>query len=174
MRHSAHITGVETFFHENDVIVSKTNLKGHITYANRTFLTVSGYDEAEVIGQPHNLIRHPQMPRCVFKLLWETLQSGREIFAYVVNRTKQGNYYWVLAHVTPSFDVDHRIVGFHSNRRVPDRAPLEGVIIPLYRRLSDCERQASDPKEGLQASYTLLQGFLEEKGVRYDQFIFAL
>jgi len=174
MRHSANLTGEETFFHENDVIVSKTDLKGHITYANRTFLTVSGYDEAEVIGQPHNLIRHPQMPRCVFKLLWETLRSGREIFAYVVNRSKQGHHYWVLAHVTPSFDTNHQVVGFHSNRRVPDRGPLEDIIIPLYRRLTDCEHQASDPKEGLLASYNLLQGFLEEKGVRYDQFIFSL
>ncbi|WP_096701421.1 PAS domain-containing protein [Magnetospirillum sp. 15-1] len=174
MRHGERLTGVETFFNENDVIVSKTNLKGIITYANRTFLTVSGFDEAEVIGQPHNLIRHPQMPRCIFKMLWEALQDGREIFAYVVNRTKQGHHYWVLAHVTPSFDADHRIVGYHSNRRVPDREPLEGIIIPLYRRLTDCEQQATGPKEGLQASGDLLRGYLEEKGVRYDQFIFSL
>jgi len=174
MRHGDRLSGIETFFDENDVIVSKTNLKGVITYANRTFLTVSGYDEAEVIGQPHNLIRHPQMPRCVFKMLWETLQAGREIFAYVVNRTKQGHHYWVLAHVTPSFDADHAIVGYHSNRRVPDREPLEGIIIPLYRRLTDCEQQAAGPKEGLQASGELLRKYLEEKGVRYDQFIFSL
>lgn len=66
-------TGHEVFLDTDDLIVSKTNLKGHITYANNTFLEVAGYTEAEVIGQPHNLIRHSDMPRCVFKLLWDTL-----------------------------------------------------------------------------------------------------
>jgi PAS domain S-box-containing protein len=167
-------TGVETFFDRNDVIVSKTNTKGMITYANRTFLRISEYTEAEVIGQPHNLIRHPHMPRCVFKLLWETLQSGHEMFAYIVNRSRLGNHYWVLAHVTPSFDAERRVVGFHSNRRVPDREPLEGVVIPLYRKLLERERRAADPKDGLQASCEMFQEFLQEKAMRYDQFIFSL
>jgi len=74
-------TGQEVHFDRNDLIVSKTNLKGHITYANDIFLDIAGYTEEEVIGKPHNLIRHPDMPRCVFKLLWDTLQSGTEIFA---------------------------------------------------------------------------------------------
>jgi len=167
-------TGIETFFDKDDVIVSKTSPKGMITYANRTFLAVSEFSEDDVIGKPHNLIRHPDMPRCIFKLLWETLQGGREIFAYVVNRTKHGNHYWVLAHVTPSFDADHIIVGFHSSRRVPDRGPLEETIIPLYRTLRQHEQQAADPKAGLQASYDALMGTLQEKGLRYDQFIFSL
>lgn len=171
---AAALTGREVFFDTDDVIVSKTNPKGVITYANRTFLTVSGYAESEVIGKPHNMIRHPDMPRSVFQLLWTTLLSGKELFAYVVNRTKGGDHYWVLAHVTPSFSADHSIVGFHSNRRVPDRQPLEGVIIPLYRRLRDVEARAADPRQGLQESGAMLNAYLAEKGTAYDQFIFSL
>lgn len=174
MQSNTRMTGQETFFDKNDVIVSKTCPKGKITYANRTFLRISEYSEDEVVGQPHNLIRHPDMPRCVFKLLWERLQASREIFAYVLNRTKHGNHYWVLAHVTPSFDSEHCIVGFHSNRRVPERSPLENVIIPLYQTLNQRERQESDPKAGLAASYDLLQAILQDKGVGYDQLIFSL
>lgn len=174
MSSNGRLTGIETFFDKDEVIVSKTCPKGKITYANRTFLSVSEYSEDEVIGKPHNMIRHPDMPRCIFKLLWDRLQDGREIFAYVVNRTKHGNHYWVLAHVTPSFDAEHRIIGFHSSRRVPDRAPLEDVVVPLYRTLSQHERQSADPRDGLLASYDALQAILLDKGVGYDQFIFSL
>lgn len=174
MPRNGHTTGVETFFDKDEVIVSKTNTKGIITYANRTFLKISEYAEPEVIGQPHSLIRHPDMPRCIFKLLWDSLQGGNEIFAYVVNRSSSGNHYWVWAHVTPSFGADRQITGFHSNRRVPDRPPLEGTIIPLYRKLRECEQRADNPSSGLQASYGLFQEFLQEKGMRYDQFIFSL
>ena len=174
MTQRGHLTGTEIFFDKNDIIVSKTTTKGIVTYANRTFQTISGYSEAEIIGQPHNLIRHPDMPRCVFTLLWETIQAGHEIFAYVINRTKQGNHYWVLAHVTPSVDADNHIIGYHSNRRVPEREPLEGTIIPLYRTLIEIERQAADPSAGLHASYNALQGILQEKGGHYEQFIFSL
>jgi len=174
MQRSAPITGVERFFDKDDVIVSKTDSRGIITYANRTFLTISGYDEAEVVGKPHNLIRHPDMPRCIFKLLWETIASGREMFAYVVNRCKGGDHYWVLAHVTPSFSADRHLLGYHSNRRVPDRTALETVILPLYRTLLEVERGAADPRLGLQAATDTLGRTLEDKGISYDRFIFAL
>jgi PAS domain S-box-containing protein len=78
-------TGRERTWGDEEIIVSKTDLKGIITYANRTFLNVAGYTEEEVLGKPHNMIRHPDMPRCVFKLLWDTIESGNEIFAYVKN-----------------------------------------------------------------------------------------
>ena len=97
------LTGVERTFGEDEIIVSKTDLTGRITYANDVFLRISGYAEAEVLGQPHSIIRHPGTPRAVFSLLWRTIESGREIFAYVVNRAKNGDHYWVLAHVTPTF-----------------------------------------------------------------------
>lgn len=112
------VTGVERYFDEEEVIVSKTDVKGIITYANRVFLRVAGYDEEGLLGRPHNIIRHPDMPRCVFKLLWDKLEQQEEVFAYVVNLAKNGDHYWVFAHVTPSIDRRSRVVGYHSNRRV--------------------------------------------------------
>ena len=98
------VTGTERFFQPDEIIVSKTDLKGAITYANRLFLSLADYTEQEVLDAPHSIVRHPEMPRCIFKLLWGTIQSGNEIFAYVMNRSKNGDHYWVLAHVTPSYD----------------------------------------------------------------------
>ena len=110
------LTGIERKFADDDIIVSKTDLKGRITYANQIFLEIAGYTEKEVLGQPHSMIRHPGMPRCVFKLLWQTIEAGHEIFAYVVNRAKNGDHYWVYAHVTPSFDSTGKIVCCSSCR----------------------------------------------------------
>ncbi|VAX06972.1 putative sensor (PAS) domain for methyl-accepting chemotaxis sensory transducer [hydrothermal vent metagenome] len=78
-------TGIEIYFPEDGLIVSKTDLKGKIAYANKLFEEMSGYSRDEILGQPHNLIRHPDMPHCIFKLFWDTLQQRKEIFAYVVN-----------------------------------------------------------------------------------------
>jgi PAS domain S-box-containing protein len=91
------LTGVERTFDEEEIIVSKTDLTGRVTYANDVFLRISGYTESEVLGQSHSIIRHPGTPRGVFSLLWRAIESGREIFAHVVNRAKNGDHYWVLA-----------------------------------------------------------------------------
>jgi PAS domain S-box-containing protein len=167
-------TGREIFFDRNDLIVTKTNLKGHITYANHTFLEVAGYSEDEVMGKPHNLIRHPSMPRCVFKLLWDTLQAGEEIFAYVVNLAKNGDHYWVLAHVTPSFAANGAVTGYHSTRRVPNPYTVKDVIIPLYRDLSHIENMSKSPKDGLQASFDRLLAILADQQTEYDEFVSQL
>ncbi|MEO1982112.1 MAG: PAS domain-containing protein, partial [Fuerstiella sp.] len=127
-------TGRERTFREDEIIVSKTDLKGIITYTNQVFARVAGYSEQELLGQPHNLIRHPDMPRCVFKLLWDTISQGNEIFAYVINLCRNGDHYWVLAHVTPSFDAAGKITGYHSSRRVPERAAVDKAI-PIYELL---------------------------------------
>lgn len=166
-------TQVEVHFDASDLIVSKTDLKGRITYANRTFCAISGFSETEVLGMPHALIRHPDMPRAVFKLLWDAILEGREIFAYVKNLCRNGDHYWVFAHVTPSRDRDHAVCGFHSNRRVPRRAALAGIE-PLYRELSAIEAAHRNAKEGLAASHARLTQAIAEKGRSYDQFVFSL
>ena len=166
-------TGVERTFHPDDVIVSKTDTKGIITYANDVFLELAGITEAQAIGAPHSVIRHPDMPRAVFKLLWDTLLEGNEIFAYVLNMSVTGDHYWVFAHVTPTFTVDGGITGFHSNRRVPEKAALE-VVKPLYASLKAIEDQASDRASGLQASFTAVLELLRDKGMSYDEFVFSL
>lgn len=166
-------TGEEVFFDRDDLIVSKTDLKGVITYANHTFLEVAGYEEDECVGQQHNLIRNSNMPRAVFKLLWSTLQEGNEIFAYVVNATKDGGHYWVIAHVTPSRE-NGEIIGYHSTRRVPNPETIKNTIIPLYDKLRAIEENNPSKKDGLEASVSALQNILAEKGVSYDAFMSSL
>jgi PAS domain S-box-containing protein len=166
-------TNVEVFFDADDIIVSKTDLKGRITYANKVFVDVCGYSEAELIGQPHSIVRHPDMPRCVFKLLWDTLEQGREIFAYVKNMNKHGHFYWVFAHVTPSYDSAKRVVGYHSNRRVPDRRVV-AALEPVYAALLAEEARHRNGKDALTAGYQTLIDFVKAKNVSYDQLVFSL
>lgn len=166
-------TNREVYFSEEDIIVGKTDLKGKITYANDVFLSIAGYAETEVVGAPHNMIRHPDMPRSVFELLWGDLKAGREIFAYVKNMTKAGDHYWVLAHVTPSRDEAGTIVGYHSNRRVPKRAAV-GRVDALYRSMQAAEAAAPGPREGLLAGRAVLENALSSAGQPYGSFVFAL
>jgi PAS domain S-box-containing protein len=144
-------TGREVFFGDEEIIVSKTDTKGRITYANDVFLKVAGYRANEVLGMPHSMIRHPEMPRCVFQLLWDTIQKGDEIFAYVVNLAKNGDHYWVLAHVTPTFDAAGKVIGFHSNRRTPDRSAID-AIRPIYARLCEIEGRHASKRDGIAAA----------------------
>lgn len=168
------LTGVERFFEPNEIIVSKTDLTGRITYANHVFQRVALYSERELLGAPHSIVRHPDMPRCVFKLLWDVIQAGNEIFAFVVNRAKNGDHYWVLAHVTPSWDDAGNMIGYHSSRRVPDPATVQDVVAPLYKQLLDLENSYANRKDGMQASFQAVLDLLEEKGVGYDEFVFSL
>src|SRR5690606_5439247 len=93
----------------------------------------------DIIGQPHSIIRHPDMPRAVFRYLWENIQAGEELFAYVKNMSRTGKFYWVFAHFTPSLDDAGQIIGFHSNRRAPSRDGIRQVS-PIYADLLTVER----------------------------------
>jgi PAS domain S-box-containing protein len=166
-------TGVERTFDEGTFIVSKTDLKGVITYANALFFEVSRFGEDEVLGRPHNIVRHPEMPRAVFKLLWDGISADREIFAYVLNLAADGAHYWVYAHVTPTHDPSGRIVGYHSSRRSPSAAAVREVE-PLYRRLVAEERRHTHPPDALAASAALVESTLAERGQTYDEFVWSL
>jgi|APAra7269097559_1048567.scaffolds.fasta_scaffold12503_2 PAS domain S-box-containing protein len=168
------LTGRERNFGEDDIIVSKTDLKGRLIYANRVFLDIADLTLKETIGQPHSLIRHPHMPRCIFKLLWERIQAGKELFAYVMNRSMNGDHYWVIAHVTPSYGTDGQISGYHSNRRVAKKATLETVIAPLYAELRAIEDNHANRKDGMNTAYAALNDKLNERNVDYDRFIFSI
>lgn len=158
----------EISFGENDFIVSKTNTKGIITYGNELFINISGYTEQELLGTPHNILRHPDMPKTVFALLWEQVQKGEEIFAYVKNLAKDGSYYWVFANVTPTMTMDDRIIGFHSVRRKPSLKAIN-TIKPLYSTLLNEEKQG-----GIETGKRWLIQQLANKGVSYDEFILSL
>ena len=168
-----HPTGIERPYGQEELIVSKTDLKGHITYANDVFLRLSQHSEEEVIGAPHSLIRHPNMPRCVFKLLWDTIQAKKEIFACVLNLARNGDHYWVFAHVTPTLDAKGHVTGYHSNRRKPDAAQVE-KIKPLYAALLAEEKRHGNRKDGMLRGYELLLKTLKSKEVEYDEFVFSL
>ncbi|MCX6074821.1 MAG: PAS domain-containing protein [Campylobacterales bacterium] len=158
----------ELSFGKEDFIVSKTDLEGKITYGNALFIEISGYREQELINQPHNILRHPEMPAVVFKLLWNRIREGKEIFAYVKNKTKNGDFYWVFAHVTPSFDANRKISNYHSVRRKPTEKALQ-VIKPLYASLLQKERSG-----GVSSSEAALYQLLHDKGLSYDEFILTL
>ncbi|QLH73252.1 PAS domain-containing protein [Rhodopseudomonas palustris] len=166
-------TGIECPFDEDELIVSKTDLKGHITYANDVFVRLAKFPRSEVIGAPHSLVRHPDMPRSIFKLLWDTIQAKKEIFAYVVNMARDGDHYWVFAHVTPTLDANRNVTGFHSNRRKPDRDQV-ARIEALYRQLRDEENRHRNAKDGMMAGYGLLMNMIKDRGVEYDEFIFSV
>ncbi len=166
-------TGREQTFSSDQIIVSKTDLKGKITYVNTVFTDVSGYSEEELIGAAHSIIRHPAMPRSVFRLLWERLEAGHEVFAYIVNLCKNGDHYWVFAHVTPTFDAQGRITGYHSNRRTAEPravAAAEG----LYARLRDVEAREGRKAEAARAGHTELERILAHAGQTYDAFSWSL
>jgi PAS domain S-box-containing protein len=166
-------TGREVFFPQDELIVSKTDIRGHISYVNRTFIDISGFTESELLGEPHSVIRHPEMPRCIFQLLWESIKSEREIFAFVKNMCKNGDHYWVLAHVTPTFDSRRAITGFHSNRRVPERKHVS-MFTALYEKLLNEEKRQSDWRSGMKESARILAETTAAAGVDYEQYIFSI
>lgn len=161
-------TGVEKSFNDDEIIVSKTDTKGIITYGNELFIEMSGYSERELLGAPHNIIRHPAMPRSVFKLLWDTVRGKQEIFAYVINLAKDGSHYWVFANVTPSYSLKGEIIGYHSIRRKPEANALD-TIRPLYEEMLKVEQDG-----GMEAGLGLVENILKEKGVSYEEFILSL
>ncbi len=161
-------TNSEKIFKSDTLLVTKTDLKGKITYANRAFMQIVDMGEETLLGAPHNIIRHPDMPKIIFKLLWTYLQKGDEIHAYVKNLSADGSYYWVFANVTPSFDTkSNKIIGYHSSRRAPTKEALS-IIKPLYTQLLQAEKSG-----GMSASEKIINNLLDEKGMAYDEFILS-
>ncbi len=152
----------------SEIIMSKTDAKGIIEYANEYFMKICGYSEGELMGQPHNVIRHPDMPRVIFKLLWDRLHEGKNIHALVKNLAKDGRYYWVLTSFQTKYDDTGKIISHYSRRKA---APADAVyyIEKLYRVLLSLERS-----HGLSITEKYLQGMFEEKQVTYDEFILKI
>lgn len=165
-------TGQQAPWNDDSMIISKTDLTGRITYVNRTFMQVSNFAEMEVLGMQHNIVRHPDMPRGVFRLLWDTLKSGREFFGFVKNMTADGHYYWVFANITPDMDFNGKTVGYFSVRRKARKSAI-AVIEPIYREMLAEEARAG-AAHAPDSSLRLLQEKLRAQGKNYDQFVLAL
>ncbi len=158
---------------DNDFIVSKTDSSGRITYANRIFMEIAGYPEHELLGVQHNIIRHPDMPRGVFRFMWNTLKSGEEFFGFAKNLCADGGYYWVFANITPDYDNSGKLQGYYSVRRNPPRTALE-VIIPIYREMLAIEKRNS-VKEAPDLSLDYLTGLVKQTGAKnYNSLVLSL
>jgi len=165
-------TSVEKVMRADDFIVSKTDTKGRITYGNRIFIEFSGYTEKELLDSQHNIIRHPDMPRGVFKFLWDTIQAKEECNAYVKNMAKDGSFYWVFANVIPDFVREGEVAGYTSVRRKP-KAEAVKFMSGVYQTMLEIEKQAG-PKNACAASLKFLNDLLTEKHVSYNEFILTL
>ncbi len=121
------VTDIEAPYPDGKLIVSTTDLQGVITHANQAFVDMSGYSREELIGQPHAILRHPDMPKAAFQQMWETIQAGKTWRGYVKNLRKDGGYYLVYATVMPNFR-EGKIVGYTSVRRKPARRKMEAAL----------------------------------------------
>lgn len=128
----------EELLFQGRVIISETDLKGLITYANRKFCEISGYEKEELIGKPHNIIRHPDMPKEAFAKMWSTIQSGQIWHGLVKNLRKDGRYYWVETEVVPSKNENGEIIGYVAARKVASRHNIEETA-EMYRKMKEKE-----------------------------------
>lgn len=140
-----------------DIVVSKADAEGDIEYANPIFYKLSGYNKKELTHAPHSILRHPDMPKVVFKYLWDELQKGNEVNAFVKNLTKDGSFYWVYAYVRPAFNADGTLRNYVSTRKFMSQGARE-VIEPLYKKLLELEKSS-----GVEASEKALIEVLDGK-----------
>ncbi len=162
-------TGKEIKVGDQRMIVSRTNTKGIIEYANHDFCDVSGYTLGELTNKPHNIVRHPDMPAAVFKLMWQRLQNGQDIYAVVKNMAKNGDHYWV----TTKFDTrkhpfEKSVTGYVAYRQAAPAQVVE-VMSKIYADMLEVEKA-----NGIEASENFLYGFLDAKGMTYDEFVHDL
>jgi len=157
--------GKEIKLDPSQTIMSKTDARGVIEYANEYFMEISGYQEYELMGQPHNIIRHPDMPKVIFKEMWKRLSKGENIYALVKNLAKNGDFYWVLTSFETKYDENGKIVSHYARRKA---APSNAIfqIEKLYKTLVSIEKT-----QGLEVAEKYFLGMLEEKNKNYDSFI---
>ena len=153
----------EIHLNNKKIIVSKTDKYGKIQYVNEYFCEVTGYEEEEVLGLPHNILRHPDMPRVVFYLMWKTIQSGNNITAVVKNLAKSGEYYWVTTDFEIINNANGEIESYIAYRRPASKMAVSGVE-ELYEKLLKIEK-----KSGMEQSLLYLQGFLDVRHVTYHE-----
>ncbi|MGL2986672.1 PAS domain-containing protein [Flavobacterium sp. RSSA_27] len=156
----------EVVWDKSRIIMSKTDHRGIIEYANEVFVDVCGYEDYELMGQPHSIIRHPDMPKVLFKVLWENLKLGGNFHAVVKNLAKSGRYYWVVTDFESTKNEDGEITHYFGRRRAVPQEIITNHIEPLYRKLLQIEKAS-----GVEYSEKYLIGFLEEKNRSYVEYI---
>lgn len=162
------INDTQRVLSDNDFIVSKTDTQGRIIYCNEIFSKMAGYPTKDLIGANHNLIRHPDMPAIAFKHAWDLIKKKKEFFGFVKNLSADGSHYWVFAYITADLDASGNIISYTSVRRKPNESAIK-AIIPIYKLLSDAEKQG-----GMEASGKVLNNYLSENKTTYDKFVINL
>jgi len=153
------ITDIEKEITSIDLIVSKADAEGNITYVNPIFMKISGYKQGELYDEPHSILRHPDMPKVIFKYLWENIKEGRDVTAYVKNLCKDGSFYWVIATVKMAKNPDGSFRNFMSTRRCITQSAKE-KIITLYSKLLEIEKN-----DGFEASQSEFENFLTQNSL---------
>ena len=157
-------TDIEHEVKSVDIVVSKGDAEGNITYANPIFFKLAGYSQGELLEQPHSIIRHPDMPKVIFKFLWDNLKSGKDVKTFVKNLCKDGGFYWVFAHVRVATNPDGSFRNYVSTRKGMSPG-ARAIIESLYRQLSEAENIG-----GIDDSLSILEAFLKEQGGSLDTF----
>lgn len=152
-------TEVEKEVTNIDLIVSKADEKGNITYVNPIFMKISGYTQGELYDKPHSILRHPDMPKVIFKYLWDNLKLGNDIVAYVKNLCKDGSYYWVLATVKMAKNPDGSFRNYMSTRKCVTESAKE-TISALYAKLLDTEKNS-----GTETSEEMFNTFMKDNNL---------
>lgn len=158
----------EVVWDKDLVLVSKTDKFGNIKYCNEVFVNVSGYEDHELVGKPHNIIRHPDMPAVIFKLLWANLKNGKDFHAVIKNMAKSGRYYWVITQFEIQTNTEGEIVNYVGRRKAIPTGVAERFET-LYFKLKQIENAVS-----VEAAEEYLYGFLDDKKMSYDQFLEAV
>ncbi|WP_442265064.1 PAS domain-containing protein [Tenacibaculum sp. ZS6-P6] len=163
------IVDEEIQWNKEKTIVSKTDAFGTILYVNDVFSEASEYSKVELIGEPHNIIRHPDMPKVAFKILWKALKDGKNFHAIVKNRTKSGKYYWVITDFIIDRNDKNEITGYTGRRKAVPNSVIK-KIEPIYKTLVEIEKL-----KGEKASELYFNAYLnEEIGKSYDEFVLDL
>lgn len=148
-----------------EVIVSRTDTKGNIVYCNPTFLTVNGFKSSEVIKHPHSIVRHPDMPKSIFQIIWSIIEQGLPIQAVIKNKTNDGHYYWTLMTIKAQRDRDNKIISYVAyGKQAPD--VVINKIEPLYKIMKEIEEEVD-----IDAALEYLESYLREENLTYAQYI---
>ncbi len=156
----------EVGWNKSQVVISETDVYGRITNVNDVFCNVCGYSPEEMIGQPHNIIRHPDMPKLVFKLLWDNLKVGNNFIGVIKNLAKSGEYYWVITDFEMRRDATGNITHYIARRKSVPKAVIENYVAPLYETLLKLEKVG-----GMELSSRFFKNYLAKQGKDYIDFI---
>ena len=156
----------------DQLMITKCDLNGKITYCNQSFIEISGYTEAELIGQTFALIRHSDMPKGIFFKMWQSLKNQREFNGFIKNKTKKDDHYWTFANITPCHNVSGNISGYTCAMRQPNPAAI--MMFSMYYEQMLAQEAGQRNEEAAKASLKLLIEQLSAMGDDYEACVFKL